>query len=393
MSIKILKEKCVNCGLCIKKCPWQAIEIIDDEIKIKDNCNLCGACVDICKFNAIFLQIEPRAKGNLNDYKNVWVFAEQRQGKIENSVLELLGAGKKLANDLQEDLCAVLLGDNVEKEIEKLISHGADSVYLVEDLILKDFQDDVYGKILQDLISEHRPSIFLGSATFIGRSLFPKIAVNLQTGLTADCTELAIDKTTRNLLQTRPAFGGNIMATIICEHTRPQMATVRPRVMKKLPIDLSRKGKVIKEYFDKNSVNIQTQILKIVEDLTSKIKIEEADVIVSGGRGLGESKNFKLIEELASVLKGAVGASRAAVDANWIPYSHQVGQTGKTVCPKLYIACGISGAIQHLVGMQTSDCIIAINKDPHAPIFKIANYGIVGDLFEVIPLLIKKFQE
>ncbi|MFH1612592.1 MAG: electron transfer flavoprotein subunit alpha [bacterium] len=393
MSIKILKEKCVNCNLCVKKCPWQAIEIINNEVKIKDNCNLCGVCVDVCKFNAILIQVESQIKRNLSEYKNVWVFAEQRQGKVVNSVLELLGAGRKLADDLQENLCAILLGDKVEKEVEKLISHGADDVYLIEDPILKDFQDDIYGKILQDLVLKYCPSIFLGSATSIGRSLFPKIAVGLQTGLTADCTELEIDKTTKNILQTRPAFGGNIMATIICENTRPQMATVRPRVMKKLPIDLLRKGKVIEESFDKNSISIQTKILEIVEDLTIKIKIEDADIIVSGGRGLGEAKNFKLIEELANVLKGSVGSSRAAVDAGWIPYSHQVGQTGKTVCPKLYIACGISGAIQHLVGMQTSDCIIAINKDPHAPIFKVANYGIVGNLFEIIPLLIKKFKE
>jgi electron transfer flavoprotein alpha subunit len=392
MSLKVLTEKCTKCKLCLKACPWQAMEIKDDLLTINANCNLCGACVEVCRFEALYLQIERRPPGEIGEYKDVWVFAEQRNDEIMGVVFELLGVGRNLADQLGVSLAAVLLGDKVEKSTQMLFSYGADKVYLISSPLLKNFQDDIYSQIMVDLISQHKPAIFLGGATSIGRSFLPKMAVMLQTGLTADCTHLEIDAEKKLLLQTRPAFGGNIMATIICENTRPQMATVRPRVMKKLPSDPKRKGKIIKEYFEEGALNVTNKILKIVKDPTTKIKLEDANIIVSGGRGLGKAENFKLIEELAKVLNGAVGASRATVDAGWIPYSHQVGQTGKTVCPKLYIACGISGAIQHLVGMQTSDCIIAINKDESAPIFKVANYGVVGDLFEIIPLLIQKLK-
>jgi electron transfer flavoprotein alpha subunit len=251
------------------------------------------------------------------------------------------------------------------------------------------FHDDIYTDAMTHLIHQYHPEIVLIGATSIGRTFAPKVAARLKTGLTADCTGLDIDLDKRVLLQTRPAFGGNIMATIICPERRPQMASIRPKVMKKPKADSSRRGEIIHEKLTITH-NPKSTVIKFIQDLTSKIDIGEADIIVSGGRGMGGSENFKLLEELAKKLNGAVGASRAAVDADWIPYSHQVGQTGKTVCPKLYIACGISGAIQHLVGMQSSDIIVAINEDPDAPIFKIANYGIVGNLFEFIPYLIKE---
>jgi electron transfer flavoprotein alpha subunit len=242
------------------------------------------------------------------------------------------------------------------------------------------------------LIRAYKPEIVLAGATTLGRSFFPRVAAMLKTGLTADCTALDIDTERRLLLQTRPAFGGNIMATIICEHKRPQMATVRPRVFKRATPDANRKGQIIKVDFDKAAVTSRTDLVNFIEDMTKKVKIEDADIIVSGGRGLGKPENFKIVEDLAKVLGAAVGSSRPPVDEGWIPYSHQVGQTGKTVRPKLYIACGISGSVQHMAGMGTSECIVAINSDPNAPIFEIATYGIVGDLFKVVPMLTEKLK-
>ena len=278
-------------------------------------------------------------------------------------------------------------------EAEKLIHHGADRVWVVDNPVLAEYQDSAYSKALFTLIHRHKPSILLGGATTIGRSLLPKLAVMLPTGLTTDCTGLDIEDERRLLLQTRPAFGGNIMATIICQDYRPQMATVRPRVMKKLNEDKTRKGEVIVEEVLLSKRDVFTKIVNMVKDTTISVNLQDAEIIVSGGRGMKAPENFKLLHELAQVLGAAVGSSRAAVDAGWIPYSHQVGQTGKTVAPKIYFACGISGAIQHQVGMRTSDVIVAINQDPHAPIFQIATYGIVGDLFQVVPALTKKFKE
>jgi electron transfer flavoprotein alpha subunit len=284
------------------------------------------------------------------------------------------------------------LGNNVESITQDLIAHGADKVYHVDSPELNDYRDEPYSRIVSKLIVKYKPEIVLCGATIIGRSLIPRVAVQIGTGLTADCTGLDIAKDTGLLLQTRPAFGGNIMATIITANNRPQMATVRHKVMKEVAADKTRRGEIVKVDFQKQDYYSRTKVQKFVEELEETVNLTEADIIVSGGRGIKAPENFALIRELAKVLGGAVGSSRAAVDNGWIPYSHQVGQTGKTVCPKIYIACGISGAIQHLVGMQSSDTIIAINKDPDAPIFKVASYGIVGDLFEVIPELIKQIK-
>ena len=396
MPIQVIIEKCTGCTLCIKVCPFDAIRIMDKKALINlDKCNLCGACVPACKFKAILLE-KSEVRGERTDlsvYKGVWVFAEQRKGKVQPIAFELLGKARELARDLGTDVSAVLLGDRLEEEIQELIWRGADKVYVAEKLELANFQDEPYTSIIVELINKYKPEIFLCGASSIGRSLVSRIAIKIKAGLTADCTALEIDREKKILLQTRPAFGGNIMATIISPDYRPQMATVRHKVFPEAQSDLKRKGRVIRENFDGAQLNSRTRLLDIVDEIESTVNIGDADIIVSGGRGMKAPENFKLLEDLARVLSGAVGASRAAVDSNWMPYSHQVGQTGKTVCPKIYIACGISGQIQHLVGMQSSKTIIAINSDPYAPIFKVANYGIVGDALEIIPALTKKLRE
>jgi len=391
MGIKIDQKKCTMCGNCVAACPFGVLDVADDKIIVKDGCVVCGACKDACAYEAITLEeLQPAAKVDA-DAKGVWVFVEQRKGAIKNVAYELIARGRELADTLKTELCAVCLGHNVS-EVESLITHGADKVYLVDSPDLADNQEDYLTHGLLNLIKEQKPEIVLAGATALGRSFFPRVAAILNTGLTADCTGLDIDTEKRLLLQTRPTFGGNIMATILCPNKRPQMSTVRPRVFKKSDANPSRQGDIIRVDFKKEGVTARTKLLNFMEDITEKVKIEDADIIVSGGRGLGKADNFKLLQELADCLGAALGSSRAAVDEGWIPYSHQVGQTGKTVCPKLYIACGISGAIQHLAGMQTSDCIVAINDNPDAPIFQVAHYGIVGDLFQVVPEMIKKLK-
>lgn len=394
MPIYILKDKCTGCKLCVKTCPLGIIEVVDKLAEINlDKCNLCSACLDACKLGAIVIKDERvQAKRDISQYQGVWVFCEQKKGIIQSVAYELLGEGKKLAERLGVELSAVLLGSDLKDRAKDLISRGADKVYLVDSHKLKNYQNEPYTNVLVKLIREYKPEILLAGATSIGRSLVSRVAVRIHTGLTADCTGLEINDD-RLLLQTRPAFGGNIMATIITQNHRPQMATVRHKVMKEASVDKSYRGKIIEKKFDDSELTSRTELLDIVEEIEETVNLTEADIIVSGGRGVGGSDNFKLIRELAVTLGGAVGASRSAVDSDWIPYSHQVGQTGKTVCPKIYIACGISGQIQHLAGMQSSEIIVAINKDPHAPIFNIATYGIVADLFEAVPALTAKFKE
>ena len=393
MPIQVINEKCVGCTLCIKSCPYGAIEMVEKLAVIDhDACTLCGACIEPCKFGAIVLRREHHGTDDLASYRGVWVFAEQKKGKIQSVTYELLGAGRLLADQREVELAAVLIGNDLEDEAKELFSRGADKVYLAESEGLADFLDEPYSRILSRLIREHKPEIVLTGATAIGRSLIPRVAAEIKTGLTADCTELAIDEEQGLLLQTRPAFGGNIMATIICEDYRPQMATVRYKVMKEADPDPERSGELIRVKVTPDEIISRTRFLESVEELEYAVNITEADIIVSGGRGMKGPENYAILQELAGLLDGAVGASRAAVDADWIPYSHQVGQTGKTVQPKVYIACGISGAIQHLVGMQSSEIIIAINKDPDAPIFSVATYGMVGDLFEIVPALIKRLK-
>jgi electron transfer flavoprotein alpha subunit len=391
VGIKIDREKCVVCGSCLSACPFGLLEISDGRLQVKEGCTSCGACQDACDCGAITVEKLQAAAPADDASRGVWVFAEQWRGGLKNVTYELLSRGRALADTLKTDLSAVCFGHNI-KDINRLIAYGADKVYLIDSPDLADNQEDYLTYKLVELVNAHKPEIVLGGATALGRSFIPRVAAILNTGLTADCTGLDIDTEKRLLLQTRPTFGGNIMATIICPNKRPQMATVRPRVFKKNAPDANRKGQMIKVDFKRESITAKTRLLNFIEDVTERIKLEDADIIVAGGRGLGKAENFKLLGELAETMGAAVGSSRAAVDEGWIPYSHQVGQTGKTVCPKLYIACGISGAIQHLAGMQTSDVIVAINDDPNAPIFQVAHYGIVGDLFQVVPLMIKKLK-
>jgi len=394
MGIEIITDKCVGCQACISACPYDAIYMEGKLAVIDfDKCTLCGACVESCKFEAILLRKEEEATKEISSYKNIWVVAEQKKGLIQSVTYELLGKGRELADKLGIELCAVLLGSNMEAKCDELIWRGAQKVYFVDSPKLEQYRNEPYANLLVELINEYKPEIVLCGATSIGRSLVSRVAVKIDAGLTADCTGLDIDEERGLLLQTRPAFGGNIMATIICPNHRPQMATVRHKVMKEAEVDKARKGEIIKKSFGDKFLSSRTKVLETVEEEGQGVNLSEADIIISGGRGLGKPESFALLHELADVIGGAVGASRAAVDADWIAYSHQVGQTGKTVCPKIYISCGISGQIQHLAGMSSSDIIVAINKDPDAPIFKVANYGIVGDLFEIIPALIKKFKE
>jgi len=393
VSIKVKPDICTGCETCVSVCPFGAIEMRNGKAFITEACTLCGACVEACEFKAIEKDIEQAGPAkDLSVYKGVWVFAEQHKGDIAGVSLELLGEGRKLADKRGSKLSAVFIGSGIRDKAKDLIAYGADIVYIADDPELKDFNDDSYAAVLTTLAYQHKPEIILAGATAIGRSFFPKVASTLYTGLTADCTVLDIDTATGHLHQTRPAFGGNIMATIVTPNHRPQMATVRQKVMKPALQDKARKGEIIDVRFTQAGA-IRTKVLKTIDELTETVNICEADIIVAGGRGLGSQKNFLLLEELAKVLGGAVAATRGAVDEGWIPYSHQVGQTGKTVCPKLYIAAGISGAIQHVAGMQSSDTIIAINKDPDAPIFNVATYGIVGDVTEVLTAMIKKFRE
>lgn len=389
--IEVIKEKCTGCELCLKACAYDAIKIIDDIAEIDmDKCTLCGACVSACPFDAIMIRKFGHHEVDRSKYNGVWVFAEQKNKKIAPVVFELLGKGKELAENKETELTAVLLGSNIEDLSQELIHYGADKVILVDSPKLKNFLDIPYSKALAELSRKYKPEIILSGASVMGRSFIPRVAVELQTGLTADCTGLEIDPDEGNLLQTRPAFGGNIMATIETPNHLPQMATVRHKVMDPLEKDPSREGKVVKESIDLSELNDDSKYLEFAKDDTQEVNLTEADIVISAGRGIKKPENFDLIEKLAHKLGAAIGASRAAVDAGWIPYSHQVGQTGKTIKPKIYLAIGISGAIQHLAGMQSSDYIIAINKNSDAPIFDVADLGLVGDLFEIIPEFIKK---
>lgn len=322
-------------------------------------------------------------------HKGIWVFAEQRDGEIQNVSLELLGKGRELADQLKTELTAVLLGEGIKDLSKELLYYGADKVIIADHPMLNIYVTEPYTKVLCDAIKAHNPEIILIGATAIGRDLAPRISARIHTGLTADCTSLEIEEETKNLLMTRPAFGGNIMATIICPEHRPQMSTVRPGVMVKCTRDEGRRGEIIALSPELNEDHMNVEILEVVKESKKKVKIEEANVLVSGGRGIGKKENFETLEKLAKELGGVVSGSRAVVDAGWIERDYQVGQTGKTVRPDLYIACGISGAIQHVTGMEESELIIAINKNADAPIFELADVGIVGDVNKVIPALIE----
>jgi electron transfer flavoprotein alpha subunit len=330
---------------------------------------------------------------NMEEYRGVWIVAEQRNGKMHKVSYELLGRGRELADQLGVKLSAVLMGTNVGEMAKDLVAHGADIVYIADNPKLAHFNDEYYANVVAELAQKHKPEIIITGATSIGRSFFPRVSIMLNAGLTADCTDFELDMETRNLLQVRPAFGGSLMAKIVTPETRPQMSTARYKVFKAMTPDTSRKGEIVDAGVNVDAMTVKSEFMEFIPEVETTVNIAEADVIVSGGRGVGSAENFKIIKDLAKSIGGAVGASRAAVDSQWIPYSHQVGQTGKTVSPKLYVACGISGSVQHLAGMQSSDIIIAINKDPEAPIFSVAKVGVVGDLNTIVPALAERINK
>ncbi len=393
MSIIIDDELCTGCGNCVDSCPFGAIELENDKVKVLPNCNLCGACVEACPVEAITLEHDEETveKMDISQFKGVWVIAEHYKRKIHSVAFQLLGKGRELSDTLGVNLTFVILGDSFDEKLEDFSRYGMDEIIYVKSPILKDYYSDLYVKVISELIIENKPEIILIGATPTGRDFAPRVAKRLNAGLTADCTGLDINLDTKNLLQTRPTFGGNIMATIRTPSSRPQMATVRPGIFK-APQKGGNKAsirKIVYSFEEKDSVS---KIVKVINMSKTAVNLEDAKIIVAGGRGVGSKDNFKLIEDLANVLGAELGGSRITVELKWLDPDRQIGQTGVTVSPKLYIACGISGAIQHIVGMENSDVIVAINKDPSASIFNVAHYGIVGDLHEVIPILIKEIK-
>jgi electron transfer flavoprotein alpha subunit/NAD-dependent dihydropyrimidine dehydrogenase PreA subunit len=393
MGISIDRELCNGCGRCVKICPYGGVTLEDGKAVVNERCTACGACIDACKVEAIRSDIKEKEIPDFSDRKGVWVFAEQKDGAMSRVTFELLGLGQTLAGQLDQELSAVLLGNKVEHLTEQLGEYGAQNVYLAQHKLLDHYQTNPYAKVLSELIREHKPNIFLIGATAIGRDLAPRVSMRLDLGLTADCTELTINPDDGSLLQTRPAFGGNVMATIKTLYSRPQMATVRPGVMEARRIDGPSKCRVTGKdahLLDKDTL---TKVLEVVREKKSGVDLCDAKVIVAGGRGVGSQQGMECLFSLADVVGGEVAGTRMVIEERWLPVERQVGQTGRTVRPELYIACGISGAIQHRAGMLNSRYVIAINRDERAPIFEVADWGIVGDLHEVVPTLTTAMKE
>ncbi len=392
MKAIVEQKLCTACGECVDACPVGAISISDEYAEVSDECTLCGMCVDACPYEAISIpQVGTGPTGEEGDYKGIWVFAEWRHGEVHRVAYELLTTARRLADKKQVPLSAILLGHNLEGQERKLFEYGADVVYVVDHPSLEHFTDEIYGNVVVELVKRYKPEILLAGGTSTGRSFIPRVAALLKTGLTADCTGLDINEDGL-LVQTRPAFGGNIMASILCPHGRPQIATVRPKVMKAEPLGKAIDGRVEKVELPESLFKSRVEVLEEHKSEGPSANLVEADVIISGGRGLSKKDNFKILYELAELLNGAVGASRGAVEAGFADPSQQVGQTGRTVAPVLYMAVGISGAIQHVVGMQGSQIIVAVNKDKEAPIFDVCHFGVVADLFEFIPAFMKKIR-
>ena len=391
-DIKVIKDKCLACGLCVGACPFGQIDIVDDCASIGEGCTLCGSCVSACPVAAIELDSPQATTVDLSDYKGILVWAEQNRGLTKPVTFELIGEAKRLAALLAAPVAVALIGEKLATTAATCVDYGADVVYVADDSRLADFNDETYAAVMEQLILQHKPEIVLIGATTYGRSLAPRIASRLNTGLTADCTQLSIDTDTRLLLQTRPAFGGNLMATITCPQHRPQMATVRPGVMRALTPDADRQGQIIAaEVAIPESA--RTRVLEVCHALGESVDLAAAEIVIAAGKGVGSAANMGAIEELAHLLGGVVGATRPVVDAGWISYSHQIGQTGRTVSPKLYLACGISGAVQHTAGMSGAETIVAINKDPDAPIFRMAHYSLVGDVMDIVHALIAELKK
>ncbi|MDQ1335769.1 MAG: hypothetical protein QG552_2719 [Thermodesulfobacteriota bacterium] len=392
MTVWIETELCNGCKRCIKACPYGAVELRDGKAHILETCTSCGACIEVCKQKAIQTDIEPKVIPDFSDWKGVWVFAEQRDGALSRVSLELLGKAQSLAADLGQEVSAVLLGHQVSGLTKILFEYGATHIYLAQHKALTDYRTIAYAKVLGSLVMEFRPNILLMGATHIGRDLGPRLSRRVGVGLTADCTELTIDLEERILLQTRPAFGGNVMATIANRYSRPQMATVRPGVMEAVR-KAGNKGNVITCKVSLSEKEIGTKVLEQFKEKKKGVSLSDARVIVAGGRGVGSDAGMKSLFSLAEALGGEVAGTRIVVEEGWLPVERQVGQTGQTVRPEIYIACGISGAIQHRAGMLGSRYVIAINKDAGAPIFQVADWGIVGDLHQVVPELTRAISQ
>lgn len=390
MAVNVMKEKCKGCTKCVKSCPFTAITMEEKKAVIGSGCTGCGQCVEACPFGAIEKSGDGKEAADLSAYRGVWVFAEQREGKLMQVAVELLGEGRKLAEEVGCELCAVLCGSGVEDLSGELFEYGADKVYYADAPELAQYTTDAYTKAIYEAITTYKPEIVLLGATHIGRDLGPCLAVRCNTGLTADCTRLEINRETKGIMQTRPAFGGNLMATIVCPNHRPQMSTVRPGVMEKAKRQEGRSGELVKLSVSFGENDIRTKVVEVVKSVKEMVSLTDADIIVSGGMGLGKPEGFELLKKLADRLGGTIAASRAAVDEGWIDHAYQVGRTGTTVKPKIYFACGISGAIQHAAGMQNSGLIVAVNTNENAPIFDIADIGIVGDLYKVIPAVLEE---
>ncbi len=392
-----ISDKCIGCEKCVKVCPTAALDMEGKMAVLNEElCISCSICVSVCPVDAI----EPlliAKKADFSQYSGLWVFAEQHDGKLRPSGIELLGKGRELADEIGEELCAVLIGNDVSPLCKELSAYGAHKIYLVEGKIFEKYSTEAYTAAVVNLISKYKPSTVIYGATHLGRDLAPSVAGHLGLGLTADCTGLSITEVEgeKFLLQTRPAFGGNVMADIICPNTRPQMATVRPHVMQPLEPDYGSEAEIIHEKIHVPEEAIKIEVLEVLEPEDSEdISVEEADVVITGGRGVGNDlESFGILEELAHLLKGTVGCSRPIVEADILPKSKQVGQSGKTISPELYIVCGVSGAVQHRVGIRGSKYIIAINKDAKAPIFDMADFGIVGDVKKIIPLLTEEIRK
>ena len=399
MSVVVHEKKCKGCELCVAACPYAAIKVEKKKAVLNAECTHCGACIDSCEFGAIGFEGTPeRIRMDIAPFKGIYVFIEQDNQIISKVSLELLGKARELADEFSklgrdQLVTAILIGYELGGIAEELLHYGADHVIIVKDEPFKVYRTDIYTKAIVHIAKEKKPEILLFGATALGRDLAPRIANRLRTGLTADCTSLEISEEEGILLQTRPAFGGNIMATIVCPDNRPQMATVRPGVMKRYPRDPEKTG--TKEFMtiELNEKDFVIRVLDIIKSTTRHVKLEDAKIIVAGGHGVCHPNGFKVLEALASELGAEVGASRAAVDAGWIDHDHQIGQTGKTVQPDLYIACGISGSIQHLAGISRSKYIISINTDRTAPIVDASDVTYIGDLFRVVPMLTSQIRE
>lgn len=399
MSIVVHEKKCKGCQLCLAACPYGAIVLQEKKAVMTDGCTQCGACIDSCKQGAITFEGAPeRIHMDVTPFQGIYVFIEQDNQTASRVSLELLGKARGLANEFarrgrNQLVTAILIGSEMGDLEDKLIFFGADQVIIVRDESFRIYRTDLYTKAIVQIAREKKPEIILFGATPLGRDLAPRVANRLRTGLTADCTGLEISAEEGILLQTRPAFGGNVMATIVCPDNRPQMATVRPGVMKRLSPDPTRTGSKELMTIELDKKDFLIRVLDIIATTRKQVKLEEARIIVAGGHGVNNRQGFKILEALAAELGAEVGASRAAVDAGWIGQEHQIGQTGKTVRPDLYIACGISGSIQHLAGMSQAKHIIAVNTDSKAPIVSASDVTFIGDLFQIVPLLTEKIRE